>query len=336
MGCVYAAHDTALDRPVAIKFMAELGQEACERFRSRPRRRPPDAPLMSSPVHSAVGARSSFTCDPSVRGQSLDQLPRPLPESGRVPGIDRASDLARDWRRRLITGVPYRDIKPGNASLHRRWKQKVSCWTFGLAAAVVRAGKSRLPRRPPAPSLGADPSSRFVEAGRREPTPQATLGIVRGALPAAAAEASAARSTHPYRRRRRGWPCRGAAGNAALHGAGSVAWQARQSPGDVYSLGATLFELAAGRPGLAARTDEPRRATRAGPDHRGPPLRTVAPQVSPDLAALIDRCLRRDPSQRPASGDEVRVALEDLLQARQQPPAKKNPAAWLPFCWCDR
>ena len=88
------------------------------------------------------------------------------------------------------------------------------------------------PRRPPAPSLGARTDPLFVEAGRREPTPQATLGIVRGALPAAAAEASAARSTHPYRRRRRA-DYAGAQLGTPLFGAGSVAWQARQSPGDV-------------------------------------------------------------------------------------------------------
>ena len=43
-----------------------------------------------------------------------------------------------------------------------------------------------------------------------------------------------------------------------------------------------------------------------------PLLTTVAPQVSPKLAAVVERCLRRDPTERFASGDEVREALEQL------------------------
>lgn len=323
MGCVYAAHDTALDRPVAIKFMAELGQEARERFLIEARA---VARLMHPNVVAVHSVQSvlevPYLVTEFVRGQSLDQLPRPLPES-EVLSI--ALDLARGLAAAHHSGVLHRDIKPGNAI--RTVDGTVKLLDFGLAKLLSREPEEPLApavREPPVSALEQTPL--FVEAGRREPTLQATLGIVRGALPAAAAEASAAPIDAPLPSPPAGLTHAGAQLGTPLYMA-PEAWRGEPaSPqSDVYSLGATLFELAAGRPpdwlhGQMS-LDELREQVLTT---EAPPLRTVAPQVSPDLAALIDRCLRRDPSQRPASGDEVRVALEDLLQARQQPPAKKG------------
>ncbi|MCU0685280.1 MAG: SUMF1/EgtB/PvdO family nonheme iron enzyme [Polyangiaceae bacterium] len=79
---------------------------------------------------------------------------------------------------------------------------------------------------------------------------------------------------------------------------------------DVYGLGALLFYLAAGASpfeGVAVR-ELWRHAQEVDP----PALGRVAPSIEPRLAAIIDRCLRRQPGGRYASGDEVREALELL------------------------
>jgi formylglycine-generating enzyme required for sulfatase activity/predicted Ser/Thr protein kinase len=71
---------------------------------------------------------------------------------------------------------------------------------------------------------------------------------------------------------------------------------------DVYQLGAVLYELLRGRAPLRDGND--------GADV------VLAPHVPADgvrFAAIVERCLRRDPDARFASGDELREALERLV-----------------------
>src|SRR5262249_53274839 len=61
-------------------------------------------------------------------------------------------------------------------------------------------------------------------------------------------------------------------------------------------------------------------------NHDAPLLTTIVPQVSPKLAAVVERCLRREPGERFASGDELREALEQLaLTARSSSIPEGNP-----------
>ncbi|MEQ1831649.1 MAG: hypothetical protein ABL977_01250, partial [Candidatus Eisenbacteria bacterium] len=56
--------------------------------------------------------------------------------------------------------------------------------------------------------------------------------------------------------------------------------------------------------------------------HLSQPAPAVAsrrPDLPAPLAAVIDRCLRRDPTLRYASGDELREALEVLKVSRLTP-----------------
>jgi len=71
---------------------------------------------------------------------------------------------------------------------------------------------------------------------------------------------------------------------------------------------AVIFELCAGR---APHGDAPLlEIARRVCERDAPPLALLAPQVPAAFAAIIDRALARDPASRPASGDELRDALE--------------------------
>jgi serine/threonine protein kinase len=76
---------------------------------------------------------------------------------------------------------------------------------------------------------------------------------------------------------------------------------------DIYSLGCILFEMATGRPPfvregagqliIAHATEAP------------PAARTLEPSIPPELDALISRCLRKDPAQRPQTMTEIAALL---------------------------
>ena len=89
---------------------------------------------------------------------------------------------------------------------------------------------------------------------------------------------------------------------------------------DLYAFGVILFECIAGRPPfqsptlvqlLTAHISEP-----------PPPIASLAQTVHPDLAALVDNLLAKEPSQRPPNMGEVRaklIALRDAALAHQTP-----------------
>lgn len=83
---------------------------------------------------------------------------------------------------------------------------------------------------------------------------------------------------------------------------------------DVYSLGALLYELAAGHPVHRATSldDLRREVANAAPEA----LRRAAPSLDPGLAAIIERCLARDPADRFASAVELSEALEKTRAGR--------------------
>ena len=84
---------------------------------------------------------------------------------------------------------------------------------------------------------------------------------------------------------------------------------------DLYSLGALLYELCAGRPpGHDLGDDVP--LPRAVQQRDAPTLAEVAPLVHPAFVAVVDRCLRRDPAERFAAAEEMLDALEALAVAR--------------------
>jgi eukaryotic-like serine/threonine-protein kinase len=96
----------------------------------------------------------------------------------------------------------------------------------------------------------------------------------------------------------------------------------RQAPAttrsDVYALGVTLFVLLTGTLPHPARglAELKRQAIEVDP----PPVRQLRPEIPSPLAAVVDRCLRRDPLARYPTAEELRQDLEALVHASRHLP----------------
>lgn len=77
---------------------------------------------------------------------------------------------------------------------------------------------------------------------------------------------------------------------------------------DVFAWGAILYEALAGRPAYGGGA--PLEAIADVEAGRFVPLREERPEVTPEVAKLVEDCLAGDPSQRPRDGHELQSALE--------------------------
>jgi serine/threonine-protein kinase len=82
---------------------------------------------------------------------------------------------------------------------------------------------------------------------------------------------------------------------------------------DVYSFGVLLFRMLTGR--LPFEADDPLTLVLQHRDEPPPPVTSLRPDAPPDLAALTEAALRKDPNARPADGG----ALLDALTAGVAP-----------------
>ncbi len=83
---------------------------------------------------------------------------------------------------------------------------------------------------------------------------------------------------------------------------------------DVYSLGAVLFNVLAGRPPFLG--SNPVSVIRQASETQAPKLRSLAPSLDRDLETICARCLERDPKARYQSAGDLAADLEHWLNGR--------------------
>ena len=83
---------------------------------------------------------------------------------------------------------------------------------------------------------------------------------------------------------------------------------------DVYSLGAVLFYVLAGRPPFLG--SNPVSVIRQASEAQAPKLRSLAPSLDRDLETICARCLERDPKARYQSARDLAADLERWLDGR--------------------
>jgi serine/threonine protein kinase/Tfp pilus assembly protein PilF len=91
---------------------------------------------------------------------------------------------------------------------------------------------------------------------------------------------------------------------------------------DIYAFGCVAYELLAGEPPFAGRA--PSALLRAHVLEAATPISAKRGDVGEPLAELIDRCLQKDPEDRPVSAAEIVQALDDIAFATT--PSRSNAA----------
>ena len=77
---------------------------------------------------------------------------------------------------------------------------------------------------------------------------------------------------------------------------------------DIYSFGCMAYELLTGQPPFTGRT--PQRLMAAHMGEPPPSILELRPDLPPALAAMVMRCLEKEPAQRPQSASELFAALD--------------------------
>ena len=250
MSRVFAARETKLGRPVAVKVLApELGAGVnLERFRREIQlaaslQHPHVVPLLTAGESNGL----VYYTMPLIRGESLRQM---LDRQGRLEIVD-VVKLLRDIVEGLAhahrAGVVHRDIKPENILISERHALVTD---FGVAKALT---------------VATDDSMR------------SSLGLALGTPLYMAPEQVAADPSTDHR-------------------------------ADLYSVGVVAYEMLVGQPPFRGRT--PHGVMAAHAMELPEPVQRERPEIPSSLAALVMRCLEKDPAARPQSAEELLRVLE--------------------------
>jgi len=293
MGEVYRAEDLKLKRFVALKFLpqsliADSGSarglsraEALQRFWQEGRA----VAALNHPGICTIFAIEDYDGQPfivmellegaTLREKLADIAPAPLDVSQILNlGVQIADALEAAHER----GVIHRDLKPANLFVTLRGHAKIL--DFGLAkrkplaTAKASVGSAVDLDEASAISWGLENSPTISTKDRDLTNPGTLLGTIAYMSPEQALGEKADERT------------------------------------DIFSLGAVLYEMAAGRRAFTGQT--PLAVSDAIIHHDPPPASESNPQLPPDLNELIRKCLAKKPEHRFQTAAELRAELQVL------------------------
>ena len=335
MGEVYLCHDSVLDRPVAIKFISgmEPGSEIREQFLNEARA---TARLQHPNVVTVyrVGEIDGhpYIVAEYIRGENLARLKKPLPWQDVLElGLGLSRGLAAAHRR----GILHRDIKPSNAILSLEGEVKLV--DFGLAKLMSQPLSLNDSTEIEIPEDSEESSEPTVDVDPGTPSQrsEATEGAVtvrqdvdsdrsnsKSQGPQSSSRNIAIRLglTPPQPRTGEGSEVlptvenvdfsSGIRGTPRYMAPETLSGNPASRRSDVYSLGALLYELCVGTPPHARVPLEALAVIVQQVD--APAVRSRRPSVDERFAAIVDRCLSRNPADRFASAEDLLEALDQL------------------------
>ena len=315
MGVVFLGHDLVLDRPVAIKFLNNVDADprARERFLTEARA----AARIHHPNVMAiyrVGELEGrlYIIGEYIRGQSLSELPRPIPWQA---ALKIAVGLARGLSCAHRQGVLHRDIKLANAMQSESGEVKL----LDFSLAKLLEGGSPTTDVQVTPSVPTELESTLDPAIQIDPGARAGRLVDSSlhASPRTVEKISDLGSTmtkvdpQAIQRMRRSESSDGVVVGTPFYMAPEL-WRAvpASRSTDVYALGVLLYILCCNQPPIDGRSTL--ELARLSQEQRPKPLRALAPSVDPRFAEIVDRCLRPATEDRYTSGDELCSELEML------------------------
>jgi len=281
MGTVFLARDTRLGRRVAIKFLHSTAPEITQRFLLEARltaRCSHENIVVIHEVGEFQGA--PYMVLEYLQGQPLHKVVG----SQRLPH-SRAVELMVPVVRALAAAhaqdIVHRDLKPDNILVTETGSLKVL--DFGIAK-VLEAPEGTAEATGVHQRLASAAAAGSPLEGEEEPAHLTRNGAILGTLPYMSPEQ---------------W------GNG-------VPVDHRT---DIWAVGIMLFRMLAGRHPLEPLRG-PQLAVTAFLDEPMPRLRDAAPEVPPELAEVIDRCLHKNKEERFKDALSLLRALEPFLPGR--------------------